>query len=110
MSDPVQPLTPAQFQQAEQSAEHEGYLHHLAKEFDILGNVATGGMMGESISARIGLDAAAGNKEAIILARILDVTFSPNHPIKAEVADMVQAEDVVKTMEASPDLPKESLP
>ena len=102
----VTPLTQEQMQAAEDHALKEGYLYRLAKGIDEFGNVATGGNLGQSLSSRIGLDAAKGEKGAILLAKVLDITFSPDHPVKAEAADLAQAEKVVQVEEASPDLPK----
>ncbi len=103
----VTPITEAQMEQAEAHALKEGYLYRLVKGLDEFGNVLTGGNLGQSISSRIGLDAAKGDRGAILLAKALDVTFSLNHPVKAEAADLAQAEKVVVAEEASPDLPKE---
>jgi hypothetical protein len=106
MDEGVTPLTPTQLSAAEQSAEHPSYLHKVIKGLDEEGNVITGGNLGQSLSSRIGLDAAKGEKAAEILAKTLDL-FESDHSVKAEVADEVQAEEVVKAEESSPDIPKE---
>lgn len=103
MSTGVNPLSPIQIAAQQQSAAHIGYLHKLIKGFDELGNVATGGNLGQSLSSRIGLDAAKGDLGAIELAKLLDL-FEADHCVKAEVADETQAEIVVKAEQASPDL------
>jgi len=109
MTDPLTPLTPEQEQQAEASALKEGYLHRVIKAEDMALNVDTDGLLDQSISSRVGLDAAKGNKFAKLFAGFLNL-FERNHVVLAESADKAQAELVVKTEEASPDLPPETLP
>lgn len=99
------PLTPEQASLVAKKALREGYLYRLVKGLDEFGNVLTGGNLGQSISSRIGLDAAKGDHGAIATAEFLNL-FEANHCIKAEVADEAQAELVVKTECASPDLPE----
>ncbi len=103
------PLTPEQEADAAKSALAEGYFYKILKAQDEDLNVITGGNLGQSISSRVGLDAAKGDKGAIAFAEFLDL-FEANHSVKAEVADEVQAERVVQAEQASPDLPRESLP
>ena len=105
MSDGLTPLTPAQEQVIEAHALKENYWYRLAKGVDEFGNVVADGNLGQSISSRIGLDAAKGDRAAILMAKALNIVFSPDHAVKAEAADMAQAEKVVQTEEASPDLP-----
>lgn len=108
-TDGLTPLTPDELQAAEESALHEGYVHRFLKGvLDEPVNVALGGNLGQSLSSRIGLDAAKGERGAIILAHLLGIAFhNPEHAVDAEAADLAQAEKVVQVEEASPDLPKE---
>jgi len=109
MTDPLVPLTPGQEQLAEAHALKEGYLYRLIKAQDEDLNVITGGNLGQSLSSRIGLDAAKGDRGAILLADALN-KIEANHSVLAEAADEAQAEKVVQAEQASPDLPIESLP
>lgn len=104
MTDALTPLTPDQASLAAKNALKEGYLYRLVKGLDEFGNVITGGNLGQSISSRIGLDAAKGDKGAILLAEALN-KFEANHCVLAEQADEAQAEVVVEAEKASPDLP-----
>ena len=106
MDTGVTPLTPTELAKQEQEAEHPSYLHRVIKGIDEEANVITGGNLGQSISSRVGLDAAKGEKPAEDFARVLDV-FESDHSVKAEVADEIEAEKVVATEEISPDIPKE---
>lgn len=101
----VTPLTPDQASIVAKKALREGYLYRVIKGLDEFGNVLTDGNLGQSLSSRIGLDAAKGDHGAIALAEFLNL-FEANHCVKAEVADEVQAEIVVKAECASPDLPE----
>jgi len=105
MSEPIYPLTPEQAAIAQAHALKEGYIYRLAKGLDEFGNVVTGGNLGQSLSSRIGLDASKGDEGAILLAQALNITFSPDHVVKAEAADLAQAEKVEEVEESSTDLP-----
>lgn len=107
MNTGTQPLTPAQEAQQHALALKEGYLYRVIKGLDEFGNVLTGGNLGQSLSSRIGLDAAKGDPGAILLAHALNL-FEADHCVKAEAADEAQAELVVEAEQASPDLPPES--
>lgn len=98
------PITPEQEADLASRAEHPGYIHRVFKGLDEELNVITDGRLGQSMSSRIGLDAAEGKKPAEIMAKALDLV-QKNHTVKAEVADMVQAEAVVNAEKKSPDLP-----
>lgn len=104
-TETVAPLTPAELAASEESALKEGYLYRVIKGLDEFGNVLTDGNLGQSLSSRIGLDAAKGDKGAILLAKALD-RIEANHCVKAEAADEAQAEKVVETEQASPELPQ----
>jgi hypothetical protein len=104
----VTPLTPVQLAAAEQHAVKEGYLFRLVKGLDEFGNVATDGNLGQSLSSRIGLDAAKGIPGAVLLAKMLD-RIEKNHSVLAEAADEAQALKVVDTETASPDLPAQTV-
>ena len=105
MSTGTTPLTLQQEEQAHASALKEGYLYRLIKAQDEDLNVLTGGNLGQSLSSRIGLDAAKGDPGAILLAKALDM-IEANHCVLAESADEAQAQEVVAAEQASPDLPK----
>ena len=107
--DAITPLTPTQEDHAKASALKESYLYRVIKGLDEFGNVATGGNLGQSLSSRIGLDAAKGDPGAVLLAKALDM-IEANHCVLAEAADEAQAEKVVQAELSSPDLPRESLP
>lgn len=100
------PLTPDQASQVAKRALREGYLYRVVKGLDEFGNVITGGNLGQSLSSRIGLDAAKGDHGAIALAEFLNC-FEANHCVLAERADEAQAQLVVDAEQASPDLPEE---
>jgi len=102
--DPLIPLTPAEASAVAKQALREGYWYRLLKGLDEYGNVITGGDLGQSISSRVGLDAAKGDKGAIAMVEFLNM-FEKDHSVKAEVADEAQAEKVVQAEQASPDLP-----
>ena len=99
------PLTPEQASLVAKKALREGYFYRLVKGLDEFGNVVTDGNLGQSISSRIGLDAAKGDHGAIAMAEFLNL-FEANHCVLAEKADEAQAELVVATEAASVDLPK----
>jgi hypothetical protein len=109
MSTGTQPLTPSQEAIAAAKALQEDYLYRVIKGSDEFVNVLTGGNLGQSLSSRIGLDAAKGDPGAVLLAKALDL-IEANHAVKAEAADEAQAEKVVQAEQSSPDLPRESLP
>lgn len=98
------PLTAAQASAVAKQALREGYWYRLLKGLDEYGNVITGGDLGQSISSRVGLDAAKGDKGAIAMVEFLNL-FEKDHSVKAEAADEAQAEEVVQAEQASPDLP-----
>lgn len=50
----------------------------MAKGFDLLGNVATNGKVGEYISTRAGRQAREGRRWACVLCRLLDA-IDPGH-------------------------------
>lgn len=53
MSDPITPLTPAQYAEVKNSADHEGYVHEVLVQVDILANDIMGGLPDETISSRV---------------------------------------------------------
>jgi len=106
MDTGVSPLTPTELAKQEQEAQHPSYPHRVIKGLDEEVNVLTGGNLGQSISSRVGLDAAQGDKPAEVFAKVLDV-FESDHSVKAEIADEIEAEKVVTAEESSPDLPKQ---
>lgn len=99
------PLTPEQASLVAKKSLREGYLYRVIKGLDEFGNVLTDGNLGQSLSSRIGLDAAKGDHGAIALAEFLNL-FEANHCVLAERSDEAQAQLVVDAEKASPDLPE----
>lgn len=99
------PLTPAEFQQQELEAMHEGWFHKDAVAFDQMVNVFAGGNPDETISSRMARWATEDTGfrkhfgEAVCAALNL---IESDHGAKAEVADLARAENVVEIEESSP--------
>lgn len=106
MSDGIVPLTPGQEQQQEKSAAHEGYLHRVIEEVDVLANVVAGGHQDETISSRLARDAEKHEPIGEAGSKVLDV-FQADHGAKAQAADLYRAKEVEQLEENSGGLPKE---
>jgi hypothetical protein len=99
-SDPIIPLTPAQTQEQELQAIHEGYLRRLISAADVFANVAGGGQPDMTISSRAALAAKHGSKIGIALSKFLG-DIQPDHGAKADAGDLARAQAVVTTELAS---------
>ncbi len=87
------PLTPEQVQQAETNALHHSYVMRVLKGADELANDLAGGNLDETMSARIGRLAAAGNEFAKLLENALDLV-QPQHCEKAEAGNLADAQKI----------------
>ena len=105
MSDGITPLTPAQVVQQEESAAHEGYLHRVVEEADVLVNVITDGKQDETISSRSARDAEEGHEAGIIMSKFLD-RFQKDHGATAIAADLERAQSIEKLESSDPALEK----
>lgn len=109
MTDPIQPLDPQQEAEHEESASHEGYIHRVIEEADVLINVETGGLQDETISSRLARDAVDGHgvtqEVGKVGSTILD-KFEPNHGAGAVAADLERAERIEEVEEDSGIVPK----
>lgn len=97
MTNPVTPLTPAQLQQQELEALHEGWFHRDAVAFDQMVNVFADGIPDETISARMARWATedSGFKRSFGAA-VCDAlnVLQKNHGAKAEAADLARGQHV----------------
>ena len=93
-------LTPAQLQDAETRAAHEGYIHRVLVGFDQFWNVVFGGQPDETISSRvrrISDDSESKHKLlAVVLNHALNL-FQANHGALAEAGDLERAQTVEAT-------------
>lgn len=105
MSDPITPLTPPQVAEHEASAAHEGYLHRVTEEADVLVNVATGGKQNETISSRAARADERGSKFGKLLSGFLDL-FQRDHGATAIAADLERAKVIEHIEESDPALEK----
>lgn len=101
MSDPIIPLTPAQVAACEASADHEGYLHRVIEEADVLANVATGGKQDETISSRSARDAEEGHEGGVLMSKFLEL-FQKDHGATAIAADLERAKQIEKLESTDP--------
>jgi hypothetical protein len=105
MSEPITPLTPARVAACEASADHEGYLHRVVEEADVLVNVATDGKQDETISSRSARAAERGNKFGKLMSRFLDL-FQSDHGATAIAADLERAKTIEKLESSDPAITK----
>ena len=109
MSNLNAPLTPEQIQQAELNATHHDYLMRVLVGADEFTNVAAGGNLDETISARAQRLSDAGNEFAKLLTRGLD-ELQPQHGRKAEAGQLAQGEAIVGVEEKALGLPTANTP
>jgi hypothetical protein len=100
MSDGIVPLTPVQVQQQETQAAGEGYVKRALIAVDDLGNVLTGGMPDETISARAARDAVKHEVVGEIVSKTLDI-LQRDHGAKAIAGDEERAAAVAKVEDAT---------
>ncbi len=109
MSDPIQPLTPAEASQTDANVEKENYIERLPRALDVFLNEATGGQMDETISSRMARwdteETGIRHEVGKVVSEGLDL-LQTDHGAKAEEADKKRAEDVVATENATGDIPK----
>lgn len=109
MSDPIQPLTPAQAAETDADVEKENFIERLPRALDIFLNEATGGQMDETISSRMARwdTEETGIKHEVgkVISAGLDL-LEADHGAKAEEADKKRAEDVIAIENATGDIPK----
>lgn len=94
------PLTPEQVQEAEQRAAKEGYIHKVLVGFDDFWNVATGGQVDETISARVGRVSKDPQAKHALLAKVLNHVLDwiqPSHGSLAAAGDLERAKAVEQT-------------
>ncbi len=105
MTNPVQPLTPAELQQQELEDIHQSWFHRDSVAFDQMADTFADGPPDETISSRMarwatedsGFRRAFGSAVCAGLNRI-----EPDHGAKAEVADMVRGERIAALEAATP--------
>src|SRR5579885_2150791 len=93
-------LTPAQLQDAETRAAHEGYIHRVLVGFDQFWNVVFGGQPDETISSRvrrISDDSEAKDKLLAVGLNHALYLFHANHGALAEAGDLVFSNDAAAT-------------
>lgn len=111
-SNPVQPLSQGQTQQALQSGAHHGYFVRNAVALDELFDQAVGDQDFETLSAhfaRMSTEAPRGSFErrfGAIMCNFLDV-FSRDHGAKAELGDLARARQTAAALEAAPTVQQE---
>lgn len=97
MSDPIQPLTPAEEQAALDQAAHESTFHRDAVAVDVCANVLLGGNPDETISSRMARwdtqDGGVRHEVGRVISEGLDL-IEHNHGAKAEAADLERAQAV----------------
>lgn len=98
MSDLNQRLTSDEIAAAEVKATHHSYVARVLVGVDEWLNVATGGSLDETISARAQRLSDSGNEFAKLLTHGLDL-IQKQHGRKAEAGQLAQAEAVEKTEE-----------
>lgn len=108
MNDPIQPLDPEQVQQAEKSAQNEGYVQRELVALDTFANVTADGLPDETISSRMARwdteDTGLKHEAGKIVSEGLDL-FQKNHGAKAEAGDLGRAEEVEKTETSTKTIP-----
>lgn len=108
MSNPVQPLPPAEFQAAFDP--DKNYFRRAAVSLDDMVNALLDGNNDETISSRMARWATehGGWKRDVgaAVCRGLNI-LSADHGAKAEAADLGRAELIVKTEEATPTVQQE---
>lgn len=104
MSNPLTPLTPAQTATQESQAAKENLVVRDLVGLDDFANVLTGGQPDETISTRLGIDAADGHGFSREVGKLgseaLDL-FQKDHGSKAAAGDLERSEAEQETVDKS---------